>query len=57
MILLLSCDNLTLEKFPDYSFSGPLIYSRNACHEIGNQAEHCVFVSTIDLEQLLVVFL
>lgn len=40
--VILSCNNLTLEKFPDFPFSGPLFYSRNACHEIGTQAEHLV---------------
>lgn len=38
--ITLSCNNLTLEKFPDFSFSGPFIYSRNACNEIEKQVEH-----------------
>lgn len=54
--IILSCNNLTLEKFPGFSFLGPFIHNRNACNEIGNQAEYFVY-QTPDPEQLLVVFL
>lgn len=36
----LRCNNLASEIFPVFLFLGPVIYSRNACNDVGNQAEY-----------------
>jgi len=43
---------------PDFLFVGPVIYSRDACNDIGNQAEYfgCAY-GTLDLERVTGNFL
>lgn len=46
----LSCNKLASEMFLHFLSLGPVIYSRNACNDIGNQGNQAEYYQTLDLD-------